>query len=316
MSGWSLAGVAVSMAGVFLLAAVGLPAAQPLPPGARVIDLWPEGVPNATSDGGTERYDDGRVYNVQRPTLTYEPADPATASGTAVILCPGGGYVRLAVENESAKVGRFLRPLGVATFVLKYRMAEYGHPAPLQDVLRAVRTLRSRAREFGIDPNRIGIMGASAGGHLAASAAFLFDAVDGRTGAALDSVSARPDFVALLYPVVTMKAPFAHAGSVTALLGASPTQALIERLSLEGQVTAAAPPMFIVHTTSDQSVPVENSLMLVDALRRAKVPTEFHMYVEGAHGFGIAPGLGTTSAWQDRLADWLRAHGWLTPPGR
>lgn len=316
MSTWSLTGVAVTLAGAVLLATAGVTMAQPLLPGARVIDLWPEGVPNAKPGGGTERFEDGRVYNVQQPSLTYEPADPATASGAAVILCPGGGYVRLAVENESAKVGRFLRPLGVATFVLKYRMAEYGHPAPLQDVLRAVRTIRSRAREFGLDPTRIGIMGASAGGHVALSAAFLFDAVEGRTGAALDSVSARPDFVAVLYPVVTMKAPFAHAGSVTALLGASPTAALVDHLSLEQQVTAAAPPMFIVHTTGDQSVPVENSLMLVEALRRAKVPTEFHMYVDGAHGFGIASGLGTTSAWPDRLADWLRAHGWLTPPGR
>ena len=157
-------------------------------------------------------------------------------------------------------------------------------------------------------------MGASAGGHVAASAATLFDAPEGRTGAALDATSGRPDFVALLYPVITMEAPFAHAGSVKALLGATPSPEAIARLSLERQVTPQTPPMFIVHTAEDVSVPLENSLMFVAALRRARVPTEFHMYERGAHGFGIAPDLGPTSWWQERLADWMRAHGWLALP--
>ncbi len=309
----SITTAGIRLGGALIMTLFVAPAsAQPsMPMPEQVITLWPEGVPGARANGGVERLDDGRVYNVQQPTLTFTAPDPGTATGTAVILCPGGGYVRLAIQNESEKVGRFLRTLGVATFVLKYRMAEFGHPAPLQDIVRAVRLVRARAREFGVDPARIGVMGASSGGHVAASAATLFDAPEARTGAALDAMSGRPDFVALLYPVITMEAPFAHAGSVKALLGATPQPEAVARLSLERQVTPQTPPAFIVHTAEDVSVPLENSLMFVAALRRAHVPTEFHMYERGAHGFGIAPGLGPTSRWQERLADWMRAHGWL-----
>lgn len=301
-------------ASVLLLVAPSAPQAQAVATDpARVIVLWPEGVPNAQPDGGVERLEDGRVYNVQQPTLTYLAPAPGTATGAAMILCPGGGYVRLAIGNESGGAAGFLRNLGIATFVLRYRMVEYGQPAPLQDVLRAVRLVRSRAREFGIDPARVGVFGASAGGHVAASAATLFDAPEGRTGHALDAVSGRPDFVALLYPVVTMHPPFAHAGSVKALLGASPSAAARDRWSVDQQVGPHVPPVFVVHTLEDRSVPVENSLRLVAALRQAGVATEFHLYERGAHGFGFAPGLGTTSQWPDRLAEWLRAHGWLSP---
>jgi len=276
----------------------------------RVIPLWPEGVPGAKADGGDERIEDERVYNVQVPTLTYLPPT-ATPNGTAVILCPGGGYVRLAVGNEAGGVAERLRPLGVAAFILKYRLAEYGHPAPLQDVLRAVRMLRSRATELAIRPDRIGVMGASAGGHVAAAAATLFDAPEGRTGAALDAVSARPDFVALLYPVITMAPPFVHAGSRRNLLGKSPAPALVERLSLETQVGTGTPPVFLVHTAEDRSVPLENSILFYQALRRAGVPAELHVYEKGPHGFGTRTDLGTTSGWFDRWIEWMKAGGWM-----
>jgi acetyl esterase/lipase len=157
------------------------------------------------------------------------------------------------------------------------------------------------------------VFGASAGGHVAASAATLFEAPEGRTGHALDAVSGRPDVVALLYPVVTMHPPFAHAGSVKALLGATPSTAALDRWSVDQHVGPHVPPMFIVHTLEDRSVPIENSLRLVAALRQAGVPTEFHLYERGAHGFGFSPGLGTTSQWPERLAEWLRARGWLSP---
>jgi acetyl esterase/lipase len=278
--------------------------------GSRVIPLWPEGVPGAKPDGGEERIEDSRIYNVQVPTLTYLPPI-GTPSGTAVILCPGGGYVRLAVGVESAGLAARLRPLGVATFILKYRLAEYGHPAPLQDVLRAVRMLRSRAAEFGIRPDRIGVMGSSAGGHVAAAAATLFDAPEGRTGVALDSMSARPDFVALQYPVITMEGAFVHAGSRRSLLGESPATAVVERMSLEKQVRTDGPPVFLVHTAEDRSVPLENSLMFYQALRRAGVPAELHVYEEGPHGFGTRTDLGTTSGWVDRLIEWMKAGGWI-----
>lgn len=296
---------------VLVLSALWVPAAlaeEPL-----VIPLWPEGVPDARPGGGEERVEDGRVYNVQIPTLTAFPAPAGTAVGTAVIVCPGGSYGRLAVAREGSELVRRLNALGVSAFVLKYRLVEYGHPAPLRDVLRAIRTVRSRAGEFGVRPDRIGVLGSSAGGHLAACAGTLFDAPEGRTGAVLDAVSGRPDFVALLYPVITMTDPYAHALSRANLLGERPDPALVERLSLENQVTSATPPTFLVHTAEDASVPLENSLLFFSALRRAGVPAELHLLEKGPHGFGTKPGLGPTSEWPSRLAEWMRWHGWLDP---
>src|SRR5262249_12051807 len=162
-------------------------------------------------------------------------------------------------------------------------LVEYGHPAPLRDVLRAIRLVRSRAAEFGLRPDRIGLFGASAGGHLAASAATMFDAAEGKTGAALDAVSARPDFVALQDRVGTMKPPFAHADSVRNLLGANPSAALVERMSIETAVTKSTPPLFLVHTSEDKTVPIENSYLLASALRAAGVSVESHFYERGAH---------------------------------
>jgi acetyl esterase/lipase len=274
------------------------------------IPLWPEGVPNARAAGGAERLEDGRVSNVQTPTLTYVP--PAAApNGTAVIIGPGGGYGRLAMTAEPPGLAERLARAGVASFVLKYRLKEYGFPAPLQDVLRAVRLLRSRAAEFDLRADRIGLIGVSAGGHVAGMAATLFDAPEGRTGAALDAISGRPDFVALLYPVITMHPPFAHADSVRNLAGAAPTAALLDRLSLERQARRDMPPVFLVHTAEDGSVPFENSVRFHDAVRKAGGQAELHLYDRGPHGFGTRSDLGTTSGWVERWVDWMRAHGWL-----
>jgi acetyl esterase/lipase len=296
---------------IALGAAVGQAPAAAASHQPQIITLWPEGVPNAQPNGGVEREVDERVYNVQNPTLTAFPAPKETANGTAIIVCPGGGYVRLAIAKEGTGLAKMLNDLGVSVFVLKYRMAEYGQPAPLQDVLRAVRMLRSRASELGINPDRIGVMGSSAGGHLAASAATLFDAPEGKTGAELDKVSARPTFASLLYPVITMKDPYVHAGSRKSLLGEKPSQELLDRWSLEQQVTAQTPPTFLIHTGEDTSVPLENSLMFFQALRRAKVDAEMHLFEKGPHGFGTAKGLGPTSEWPKRWEEWLRSHGWL-----
>lgn len=281
---------------------------------AGILPLWPEGVPDATPDGGDERLVDGRVYNVQRPTLTYV-APLGRPTRAAVVICPGGSYARLAIANEAEGVARRLSQAGVASFILKYRLAEYGHPAALQDVLRAVRMLRSRAAEFDIAPDRIGVMGASAGGHLAAAAATLFDANEGRTGALLDAVSARPDFAALLYPVITMQPPLAHAESRRNLLGPNPAPALVRHLSLEHQVHRRVPPIFIVHSAEDTSVPVEHSLRFYEAARRMQVPVELHLYERGPHGFGTRTDLGTTSGWMDRWLEWMRARTLLSSAG-
>lgn len=275
------------------------------------VELWPGGVPGQLPGAPPERTQDGLVYDVGVPTLAVCEPPAGTSNGTAAIVCPGGGYVCLAVDKEGAEATRWLTSIGVTACLLKYRVAPYRHPAPLTDVLQAVRVVRSRARELGVDAGRVGIVGASAGGHLAASAATMFDAREGKTGAALDAVSARPDFVVLLYPVITMAEPHAHAGSRRALLGDDPPAELVARLSLEGAVTAATSPAFIMHTAEDASVPVENSILFYRALRDAGVTAEMHLYERGAHGFGLQPGLGPTSDWPRRCEDWLRFHRWL-----
>ena len=278
-----------------------------------VVAIWPEGVPGAKPGGGSERLDEGRASNIHVPTLTVYPAPAPSASGAAMIVCPGGGYARLSMINEGSDVAERLNRMGLSAFVLKYRLVEYGHPAPLQDVLRAIRYVRSHARDYGLRPDRIGVIGFSAGGHLAASAATLFDAPEGRTGAPLDATSARPDFAALIYPVITLQPPFAHAGSRQNLLGAAPAADLVDRLSVEQRVTKETPPLFLVHTFEDATVPIENTMVFYQALRRAGVPAEVHLYEKGPHGFGMRGGFGQTSAWHDRLEEWLRGHGWLEP---
>lgn len=281
-----------------------------------VISLWPEGVPGAKSGLGVEQHDRGHIANVSEPTLTvYSPAVDKP-NGTAVIICPGGSYVNLSTEREGVQYANWLSTLGVTPFVLKYRLKEFGHPAPLQDVLRAVRIVRSRAAEFKVDPARIGVMGSSAGGHLAASAGTLFDHPSGKTGPALDAVSARPDFLILMYPVISMDDPVAHAGSRKALLGAAPTPELLRLMSLEKQVTAATPPTLLMHTQEDNSVSVENSILFFQALTRMGVPAEMYLFEHGSHGMGMKAGLGTASDWPRRAEEWLRHRGLLEPAAK
>lgn len=293
----------------FLLTSLAVGAAAA---GPTVIPLWPEGVPGAKDIGPERLGEGGRISNVSEPTLTVFGPAVDRPNGTAVIVCPGGGYTIVSNEREGVQFAHWLSTLGVTTFVLKYRMQEFGHPAPLQDVLRAVRLVRSRAAEFKIDPTRIGVMGSSAGGHLAASSGTLFDHAAGRTGAALDSTSARPDFLILMYPVISMDDPVAHAGSRKALLGATPTPALLQLMSLEKQVTAATPPTLLIHTQEDRTVPVENSILFFQALTRAKVPAEMYLFEHGGHGMGMRDGLGTASEWPKRAEEWLRNRGLLT----
>ncbi|WP_426104528.1 alpha/beta hydrolase [Massilia sp. TSP1-1-2] len=270
-----------------------------------VMPLWPEGVPGAKAIGA-ETVADGKTGNVSVPTLTmYGPAVDK-ANGAAVIICPGGGYSRLSTEREGTHYAAWLGTLGVTSFVLKYRLAQFGHPAPLQDVLRAVRLVRSQAGKLGLNPAQIGVMGSSAGAHLAASAGTLFDHPLGRTGAALDAVSARPDFMMLMYPVITMAGPAAHAGSRMALLGGAPTLDAVHLMSMEQQVSPATPPTLLVHTQADKTVPVENSILFYQALTRAGVPAEMYLFEQGGHGMGMRSGLGTASAWPRRAEEWLR----------
>lgn len=282
-------------------------AASPL-----VIPLWPEGVPGARAIGDERPEAGGRIANVSAPTLTVHAPAIDRPNGTAVIIAPGGGYGLLSTEREGVQYANWLSTLGVTSFVLKYRMKEFGHPAPLQDVLRAVRLVRSRAAEFKVNPARLGVMGSSAGGHLAASAGTLFDHPAGKTGAPLDATSARPDFLILMYPVITMDDPHAHAGSRKNLLGENPAPGLLQLMSVEKQVTSATPPALLIHTQEDQTVPVENSILFFQALTRAKVPAEMYLFEHGSHGMGMKEGFGTASDWPARAAEWLRNRGLLT----
>lgn len=279
---------------------------------APVIDLWPEGVPDLRADAAPEKDDgNGRFTGIHQPTLTVYAPPAGKANGTAIIFAAGGGYIRVAIGANGGEITRWLNSLGITVFVLKYRNVEYGHPAPLRDALRAVRTVRSRAAEWEVKPERIGMLGGSAGGHLTASAGTLFDAPEGRTGASLDRVSGRPDFLVLVFPVITMQDPFAHGISRRALLGEKPTDEAKHRLSVEEQVTRETPPTFLVHSSEDTTVPVENSLLFYQAMRRAKAPIEMHLYPKGPHGAGMDPKLGPTAEWPKHCESWMRFNGWL-----
>lgn len=277
-----------------------------------VIPLWPEGIPGVKPHTAPDVVDHtGRISEVHEPTLTVWPAPAGKANGTAVVICPGGGYAILSAQREGARYAEWLNELGVTCFIVKSRLKEYGHPAPLRDVLRAMRIVRSRAAEFGVDPQRIGIIGSSAGGHLASSAATLYDHADGKTGAPLDAVSARPDFLLLMYPVILMEGSHIHAGSRDNLISAHPTPELIALLSTDRQVTKNTPPSFIIHAQDDKSVPVENALSFYAALRRAGVSAEMHLYEKGGHGFAMEATHPPTAQWPQRAETWLRSHGWL-----
>jgi acetyl esterase/lipase len=277
-----------------------------------VVDLWPEGVPGLLPDAGPEQdVGGGKFVGIHHPSLTvYAPAK-AGSTDTAVILCSGGGYQRVAIGERGGPLTQWLNAKGVTVFVLKYRTKEYGHPAPLRDVLRAVRTVRARAGEFGVAPNHIGVMGGSAGGHLTACAGTLYDAPEGRTGTGIDAVSARPDFMVLLFPVITMLEPHVHAPSRRNLLGDAPSDELKRHLSVELQATKDTPPTFLVHSAEDHTVSVENSLLFYQAMVRAGASVEMHLYPKGPHGSGLSPELGPTSEWPRLCESWMRFNGWL-----
>ncbi len=290
------------------LLSIPLAAAQPA-----VIPLWPEGVPGLRADAAPDQ--DTPVYSsaVHHPSMTFYPAENH-ASGAAVVVCPGGGYGRLSMKNEGRDVAAWLNSIGVSAFVLKYRMKEYGQPAPLRDVLRAIRTVRAGADKFSVRANRIGVLGFSAGGHLASCAATLFDTEAGRTGAPPDATSARPDFAVLVYPVISMRDDIGHLGSRKNLLGENPSAGLIDFYSTDERITKDTPPTFLVSGSDDKTVPVQNSIRFYLALRRQGIPAEMHLYQNGAHGFGMKTGIGNAATWTARCADWMRANGWLDAP--
>ena len=262
--------------------------------------LWHDGAPGAKGTADDDI-----------PTLTPYLVTGPKAVRTAVIVCPGGGYVHLAMDHEGDQVARWLNSLGMQSFVLKYRLGpKYHHPIELGDAQRAIRTVRSRADQYHIQPDRIGIMGFSAGGHLASSAGTHFDSGDAAAADPIDHAGSRPDFLILGYPVISFTTAV-HRGSMRALLGDNPDPKLVELMSNELQVTPQTPPTFLFHTTADMTVPVENSIMFYMALRKAGVPAEMHIYEQGPHGVGLATTDEALSSWPERLATWMRVRGLL-----
>ena len=280
----------------------GFAAAQEAATSREVELLWPEGAPGAKGSA------DG-----DKPKLTVYLPRKQKATGAAVVICPGGGYGHLAMDHEGHQIAEWLNSLGVAGFILEYRHrnsgAGYGHPAPLQDAQRAVRMVRSRAGRYDIDPNRIGILGFSAGGHLASTAGTHFETGNAEAKDPIDRVSCRPDFMVLIYPVISLAESFTHKGSGRNLLGDNPEPKLLDYLSNEKQVTAQTPPTFLVHTYEDRAVPAENSIYFYLALRKAKVPAEMHLYQKGRHGFGLGKTIAAASSWPVRCAEWMRGLG-------
>src|SRR4051812_7735252 len=267
----------------------------------KTIQLWDKGAPGTPA---TKSQDEPELY-MKLPTVL--------ANGTSVIILPGGGYGALAMTYEGLDVADWFTSFGVTAFVLKYRMHGTGHmhPVPMMDGQRAIRTVRARAAEWKIDPSRIGVLGFSAGGHLASTLGTHFDKGNAKSADRIERVSSRPDFLILCYPVISLTAPTAHAGSIKNLLGEKPDPKLLQSLSNETQVTPQTPPTFIFQTSEDKGVPAENCVAFYLALHKAGVPAEMHIFQSGKHGLGLAKDIPGTNKWPELCHEWLKVRGLL-----
>ena len=264
----------------------------------RTVRLWPGNAPGAM---GAEDKD--------IPTLTVYPVN-GKGSGVGVIVCPGGGYGALAMNHEGRQVANFLNSVGITAFVLKYRLGpKYHHPVELGDAQRALRMVRADAKSFGVDVDKVGILGFSAGGHLASSAGTHFDSGKADATDAIDRMSSRPDFMVLGYPVISFTTAYTHKGSLKNLLGDNPDAELVKSLSSELQVTAQTPPTFLFSTSGDTGVPSENSVLFYLALHKAGVPAEIHVFEKGPHGVGLGGMDAALQEWPRLLVMWLRTRG-------
>jgi len=281
----------------------------------KAIPLYPNSVPNskpAPADYVEEIDKNAFIVGVTVPTITPYFTDKDKANGTAVVICPGGGYIGLSMENEGSSIAKAFNKIGVTAFVLKYRLPSDSIMVdqtigPLQDAQRAIQIVRQQANEWGINPNKVGIIGFSAGGHLASTAITHFDKV---VISNKNNINLRPDFGVLIYPVITM-GPKTHEGSKDNLIGKNASQQLMDLYSNEKQVTSNTPPTFLVAAEDDDVVPVENTLMFYHALLDNKVKAEMHIYQAGGHGFGLYNKT-TKDFWFDRLTEWMGENGWLT----
>lgn len=277
------------------------PAAQPA---ARVHLLWPDGAPGAR---GEDAHDQARLH-----VYLASPTIRAPAPRPAIVICPGGGYGALAMGHEGHAIARWLVSIGVSAAILQYRHRRhgYGHPIPLGDAQRALRYVRARAGAWKINPEKVGVLGFSAGGHLASSVSVHFDAGRANAKDPIERRSCRPDFAVLCYGVLAFGKPYTHKGSQRNLLGKAPPPELVREMSSEDQVHAGTPPTFLWHTSADRGVPPENSVHYYLALRRHKVPCELHIFERGRHGIGLAKGK-AAEAWPELCRRWFVARGVL-----
>jgi acetyl esterase/lipase len=282
-----------------------------------IIKLWPDKIPGAVSN---VNYAEEATVNEGLGTMFSKVTDPALyvylppadkANGTAVLICPGGGYSVLAFDHEGHQIARWLNENGIAGIILKYRLPsdqimEDKSIGPLQDAQEAMRTIRRNAREWKINPAKIGVIGFSAGGHLAStlSTHYAIPVYEMK-----DTISARPDFSILIYPVITMNTTFTHLGSRINLIGENPSEETILHFSNELQITGETPPAFLVHSTDDKAVPVKNSIVYYEGLQKYGIPSELHIFQKGGHGYGLASEQATQSAWPDLCLQWLKASG-------
>ncbi|WKN41131.1 alpha/beta hydrolase [Tunicatimonas pelagia] len=266
------------------------------------LQLWSDSAPGAT---GSEAKD--------QPSLIRYPAPEEIATGAAVVVCPGGGYNMLAMDHEGHQIAKWLNSFGVSAYILTYRLGKngYKHPIPMNDGKRAIRTVRAHAEKWSIDPNRIGVLGFSAGGHMASTLGTHFDAGDASANNMIEQQSSRPDFMVLLYPVISFTEDYQHAGSRRSLLGDNADAELIASLSNERQVKADTPPTFLVHTNEDTGVPPENSIYFYLALRENNIPAELHVFEKGRHGLGMGSRYSAFSAWPELCEAWMLERGLL-----
>jgi acetyl esterase/lipase len=279
-----------------------------------VLKLWPDGIPGSKDDPSyVEKIttDEGRITRCERvvtPDLTIFLPAPEKANGAAVLICPGGGYAALAFDHEGNAIAKWLNDNGIAGIILKYRLPsdkimEDKSIGPLQDAQEALRTIRRNAAKWKIDPQKIGVMGFSAGGHLASTLSTHYKE---QVYPVKDNTSARPDFSILIYPVISFDAAFTHMGSRNNLIGTDPAESEVQRFSNERQINTETPPAFLVHSADDKAVPVMNSIGYFQGLQKNNIPTELHIFQRGGHGYGLSPGGGTESSWPGLCLKWMR----------
>ncbi|MDD2611703.1 MAG: alpha/beta hydrolase [Bacteroidales bacterium] len=282
------------------------------------INLWPDGMPESNGLTGPEIVENERISNVTDPTMTIYPADPTKNTGAAILICPGGGYIRLAAEHEGRQFGKWLSENGITGFVLKYRMPNHHSFIPLKDAQQALRIIRSKAAEWHINPGKIGISGFSAGGHLASTAGTHFDlgkpatktnqvSTNKKTGRTdLSTISCRPDFMILFYPVISMQENITHSGSRLNLLGENCSKDSVLFYSNELHVTKDTPPTLLFLSDDDQAVLPNNSTAFYDALKKNNIPASIHIFPEGGHGWGFHDTFRYHETWKALYIDWLK----------